>query len=97
MLLSVGAQERSVEELTGTGKSIGLAAVKAGWDVRAATTYRSVHLAGTRDGWAFSARQTTSAGWDVRIQRPGWPMLPSSVTELRAMFKAQLEQTKAVA
>lgn len=40
-------------------------------------------------GWGFTAAHTPTDGWDVIRYRPGWPALPSSITELRDTFKAQ--------
>jgi uncharacterized membrane protein len=90
--------------LVGTARSIALAAEGLGYDVKAArglgrriprvagqqaSRQALTIVTGVRGGFGFKARHTDADGWDVRLRRPGWPDLDSSIAGLRLLLKAQ--------
>lgn len=98
------ATEVPLGSLTGTAKSLALAARRAGYTIRATRALgprlprrandpiervASLALTGTMGGWHFTATNTPRDGWDVLLHRPGWPPETANITRLRTLFTAQ--------
>lgn len=91
---SVPTEERAIDELESTAKSLALAARKAGYRVVAVVSESDdgsevVTVGGRMFDWGFTARWRARRGWEVRIRRPGWPEQAGNVVALRSMFTAQ--------
>lgn len=98
------ATEVAIESLASTARSIATQAADLGYRVTAARALgprlpkvvgqdvvrQSLTIVtGVRGEFGFKARYGSVDGWDVRIRRPGWPDLESSVAGLRLLLKAQ--------
>lgn len=103
-VIGPGRGEVPLDTLAGTSKSLATAALRAGYEVEAKRfsgqrvprqpQQERVHvtttvLVGVAGEWGFFAAHNPRDGWDVVLYRPGWPRTMSSVTALRATFKAQ--------
>jgi hypothetical protein len=90
--------------LTGTAKGLVQAAERAGYDVRAkralgpripkrvndpVVRQASLAVLGVMGAWSFLAVHGDVDGWDVTLQRPGWPVEVANIRRLRTLFAAQ--------
>lgn len=106
----IEAIEVPVETLAGTAASIAKQALGLGYRVRAARALgtRLPRVTGqalvrqqltivtaVRGPVGFKARHTEADGWDVRLRRPGWPDIDSSIAGIRLLMKAQATGTAA--
>lgn len=100
----ITSQEVPVESLAGTAKTIGVAALKAGYTVRATRAIgprtprqlqqeivraSSVAVVGVMGGFAFQAIKPEHDAWEVVVWRGGWPPEVANTAVLLRTLKAQ--------